>query len=167
MAQTLRRLRREYTLTITGEKKSGNYSVVELLKKNLKDLHEDLRGLPQGATKTDLRSLDTYSSTLIEPSTISHGDQHVRLLTACCLSEILRIYAPEAPYSSEQLVQVFDLFIQQFRQILTCDASSPWYAKLFTLIETIATVRISVLLADIDAEETILELFRACFDMIA
>jgi sister-chromatid-cohesion protein PDS5 len=126
-----------------------------------------MRGLPQGAAKTDLTSLNSYSEKLVHSSLLCHKDQHVRLLTACCLSEILRIYAPDAPYTTEQLVQIFDLFIQQFRTITTMDATSPWYAKVFILIETIATVRISVLLTDIDAEETILELFRACFDTIA
>lgn len=114
-----------------------------------------------------MKTLESYAENLVHSSILCHRDQHVRLLTACCLSEILRIYAPDAPYTTEQLVKIFDTFIQQFRNASVFDSASPWYAKVFTLVETIATVRISVLLTDIDAEETILELFRACFDTIA
>lgn len=31
---------------------------------------------------------------------LKHPDKDVRLLVACCLADIFRIYAPEAPYTS-------------------------------------------------------------------
>jgi sister chromatid cohesion protein PDS5 len=164
----LKKLKGTYAISIAEKgKPNTSHSIVESLKKNLKELHDDLRGLPQGANKTDLKALKSYAENLVHSSILCHGDQHIRLLTACCLSEILRVHAPDAPYTTEQLVKIFDTFIQQFRNASVFDSVSPWYAKVFTLIETIATVRISVLLTDIDAEETILELFRICFDAIA
>jgi sister chromatid cohesion protein PDS5 len=163
----LKRLKGSYNIGLAEKGKHvASNSALDSLKKNLKELHDELRGLPQGANKTDLKSLSGYSENLAHAPILGNRDPHVRLLAACCISEMLRIYAPDAPYSTEQLLQIFDTFIQQFRQAAAFEPTSPWYAKVFTLIETIATVRISVLLTDIDAEETLLELFRACFDAI-
>lgn len=33
---------------------------------------------------------------------IKHKDRAVRVLVACCIANILRLFAPDAPYSVEQ-----------------------------------------------------------------
>lgn len=37
---------------------------------------------------------------------LKHPDKDVRLLVACCLADIFRIYAPEAPYTSPDKLKV-------------------------------------------------------------
>jgi sister-chromatid-cohesion protein PDS5 len=44
----------------------------------------------------------------------------VKLLTSCCLVDVLRVYAPEAPYTPEQLKRVFSLITQQLRGLCAC-----------------------------------------------
>jgi sister-chromatid-cohesion protein PDS5 len=39
----------------------------------------------------------------------------VRLLVARCLSEVIRICAPDAPFDDETLKSVFSLFMQQLK----------------------------------------------------
>ena len=39
---------------------------------------------------------------------LKHPDKDVRLLVACCLADIFRIYAPEAPYTSPDKLKVGD-----------------------------------------------------------
>lgn len=41
---------------------------------------------------------------------LKHPDKDVRLLVACCLADIFRIYAPEAPYTSPDKLKVNNLF---------------------------------------------------------
>lgn len=40
---------------------------------------------------------------LIEPNLLKHEDEDVRLLVAKCLSDIMRIAAPDAPFSDDTL----------------------------------------------------------------
>jgi sister-chromatid-cohesion protein PDS5 len=37
---------------------------------------------------------------------LNHESKDVRLLVACCIADILRIYAPEAPYKDPETVKV-------------------------------------------------------------
>ena len=46
---------------------------------------------------------DDVAATLIASFLIGHKDKDVRVCLACCFADILRIYAPEAPYNEQQL----------------------------------------------------------------
>jgi sister-chromatid-cohesion protein PDS5 len=48
-------------------------------------------------------SLDEIAAALIQASILKHQKEEVRLLAALCLADIIRIYAPEAPYDATQL----------------------------------------------------------------
>ena len=52
---------------------------------------------------------------LIEPSLLKHEDEDVQLLVAKCVSDIMRIAAPDAPFSDETL-KVADLCILSFAE---------------------------------------------------
>lgn len=47
---------------------------------------------------------------------LKHPDKDVRLLVACCLADIFRIYAPEAPYTSpDKLKDIFMFITRQLK----------------------------------------------------
>ncbi|CAN0539669.1 unnamed protein product, partial [Scytosiphon promiscuus] len=46
-------------------------------------------------------------------------DRDVRLLVACCLVEVLRIYAPDAPYTEDQILATFSHIITELRGLCT------------------------------------------------
>ena len=52
----------------------------------------------EGATQ-----FDTVAASLGSHFILKHKDKEVRAYAACCLADILRIYAPDAPYDSDQL----------------------------------------------------------------
>ena len=37
---------------------------------------------------------------------LDHSNKDVRLLTACCIADVFRIFAPEAPYNNPDHVKV-------------------------------------------------------------
>jgi sister-chromatid-cohesion protein PDS5 len=43
---------------------------------------------------------------LAEDVFLNHASRDVKLLVACCIADILRIYAPEAPYKDTEQVKV-------------------------------------------------------------
>ena len=50
----------------------------------------------------DRTELINLADQLASPSLSKHKDRAVRILVACCIANILRLFAPDAPYSNEQ-----------------------------------------------------------------
>lgn len=72
----------------------------ELLKR-IKALHIELSGIDQDAVVTE--SIDAVAKELISHTLLLHKERGVRAYLACCLADVLRLYAPEAPYTEVQL----------------------------------------------------------------
>lgn len=51
----------------------------------------------------DVNSLTKVAKELASTNLITHKDRGVRAFTACCLVDILRICAPDAPFTPAQL----------------------------------------------------------------
>ncbi|KAA8900672.1 hypothetical protein TRICI_006173 [Trichomonascus ciferrii] len=70
------------------------FSLLETLSVELGHLEQE---------QTDLATLRTVSQELISSRLMKNKNAGIRTLTACCLMEVLRIHAPDAPYSIEML----------------------------------------------------------------
>ncbi|CCD26308.1 sister chromatid cohesion factor PDS5 NDAI_0H01340 [Naumovozyma dairenensis CBS 421] len=131
------------------------------LLENLASLHEELSTLPQD--KVDLRSLDGYQTDLCNKKLIKHKDAGIRAFTACCLSDILRLYAPDAPYTDTQLTDIFKLFLSQFEHLGELD--NGYIVQQTYLITKLLEYRSIVLLADLPTANKLLEnLFEIFYD---
>lgn len=64
-------------------------------------LHEELESLEQETI--EINSLDTTKKELISKSLLTHKDKSVKAYTACCVADVLRLYAPDAPYTDHEL----------------------------------------------------------------
>lgn len=74
--------------------------VAELLRR-LELLAAELRELDQEDTDRD--SLTKVSQELAHGHLLGHRDKGVRAWTACCVVDILRLCAPDAPFTGNQL----------------------------------------------------------------
>ena len=54
------------------------------------------------------------AQSLVSPFILKHRDKDVKAYAACCLADILRIFAPEAPYGEEQLKVIILYFFPFF-----------------------------------------------------
>ncbi|CAG8550122.1 669_t:CDS:2 [Racocetra fulgida] len=72
----------------------------ELLKR-LKNLFGEISKTDQEEIETD--SLKTVTRELIHNTLLSHKDKGVKAYVACCISDLLRLYAPDAPYTDKEL----------------------------------------------------------------
>lgn len=81
--------------------KAGKPITVGVLIKRLKTLHNELKTMPQD--EVDRESLARPAKELCNNQLIQHKDKGVKAYTACCLAEMLRIHAPDAPYTGNQL----------------------------------------------------------------
>ena len=74
--------------------------VADLLSR-LEKLFEELKDYEQDYVDRD--SLTPVATDLAHPNLLGHRDKGVRAYTSCCLVEIFRLCAPDAPYTEKQL----------------------------------------------------------------
>lgn len=67
----------------------------------LEKLSAELSDFDQGAV--DLDSIKDVAEKLAHRHLLQHKDSGVKAYTACCLVDILRLYVPDAPFTSDQL----------------------------------------------------------------
>ena len=85
----------------------------DILANELKRIFDELSLLAQDDIHAKAEAAD-YADQVILPSILKHKDKSIRILASCCVANILRIYAPEAPYNTQQL-DVNNLYIVLFR----------------------------------------------------
>ena len=71
------------------------------LQRRLETLFTELREMDQG--EVDKESLTKVAKELVGQNLIGHKDKGVRAFTACCLVDVLKICAPDAPFTPSQL----------------------------------------------------------------
>ncbi|KAL9665976.1 hypothetical protein QQ045_000297 [Rhodiola kirilowii] len=76
---------------------------------------------------------------LVISELLKHADIDVQVGVTACLTEISRIAAPDVPYCDELMKEVFRLTISAFEGL--SDNSSKSFAKLVSILETVARVR--------------------------
>jgi sister-chromatid-cohesion protein PDS5 len=81
--------------------KAGKAIPVATLIKRLTVLSKELSELEQ--EDVDRESLETPAKELATVALMQHRDDGVKAFTACCLADMLRLHAPDAPYTAQQL----------------------------------------------------------------
>ncbi|KAF8726601.1 hypothetical protein AX14_007667 [Amanita brunnescens Koide BX004] len=95
-----------------------------------------------------------------------HKDRGVKAYAACCLADVLRLYAPDAPYTQPELLDIFQFFFRQLTAGLK-GTDSPYYGQYFHLLESLSTVKSIVLVCDLpSADEVLSDTFRDFFALV-
>ncbi|KAF8907524.1 armadillo-type protein [Mucidula mucida] len=124
--------------------------------RKLKALHHNLTQLEQDTV--DTASLATVSRDVILPAILLHSDRGVKAYAACCLVDLLNLYAPEAPYEDHELVDIF--------KFLT-SPNDTYFPQYFHVLESLSTVKSVVLICDLpNADGLITTLFRDFFALV-
>lgn len=145
-----------------NEKLSGN--TTDALLKKLKALHTELAEMDQDLVDTN--SLNVVRKALVSTSIQHHKDQGVKAYAACCLADILRLYAPDAPYTQAELRDIFQFFFHQLSSGLR-SSESTYFNEYFHLLESLSTVKSVVLVCDLpNPDELMLHIFRAFFTLV-
>ncbi|KAI8912618.1 armadillo-type protein [Gorgonomyces haynaldii] len=133
------------------------------LSAKLKELRNKLSHLAQD--NVDKQSLESVRSQLIQSRMIQHKDKGIRILVACCCSDLLRLYAPDPPFDEREIKTLFTLFFKQLQGI--GDPKGPFFSDYYYLLDSICTVRSVTLLADMNCDQMIVDLFADFFEMIS
>ena len=92
----------------------------------LRDCVAYLRGLEQGAREARPAGLENVAQQLLEPALARSKHAAVRCLAAQAAVELLRIYAPDPPYDTEELKVRAPARGRQRRQTSAAPAAARW-----------------------------------------
>ncbi|KAJ7523458.1 hypothetical protein O6H91_18G050900 [Diphasiastrum complanatum] len=129
--------------------------------KLLKQLASLLPEVEQSSSASTIQALKPCMDALILPSILKHKDKDVRVLVATCLSEIMRIRAPDAPYNDDILQEIFQLIVSTFQGL--DEVASPAFARRVSILDTVAKVKTCVLMLDLECDDLIHEMFTIFF----
>lgn len=103
---------------------------------------------------------------LAEDQFLSHPSRDVQLLIACCIADVLRVYAPEAPYKdTEQVKTIFLFLITQLSGLK--DPKDAAFKRYFYLLENLAYVKSFNMCFDLeDCHEIFCALFHLMFKIV-
>ncbi len=146
------------------DKLIGKGLTTDALQKKLKQLHQELAEMDQ--EHVDVPSLNAIRKDLISTSILLHKDRGVKAYAACCLADLLRLYAPDAPYNQNELRDIFQFFFRQLSTGLK-GADSAYYNEYFHLLESLSTVKSVVLVCDLpNGDELMVDIFRDFFGLV-
>ncbi|XP_076936673.1 uncharacterized protein LOC143603892 [Bidens hawaiensis] len=124
----------------------------------LDKLEKLLLKVDQSPKKSMLEALRPSINALIRDSLLKHSDMDVKVSVASCISEITRITAPDAPYTDDQMRDVFQLIVSSFEDL--ADRSSRSFNKRASILETVSKVRSCVIMLDLECDELIVTMFE-------
>ncbi|CAK9438111.1 uncharacterized protein LODBEIA_P24230 [Lodderomyces beijingensis] len=131
------------------------------------ELHEKLSNL-EDAEVDDLDSLRPYALELIDKKLLNHTSVGVQAFVCCCIADILRLFAPNAPYSEEELSELFKAFIKQFSRIGSAKNDKPqFYPQYVYLLKRIAETKTFILMMDLPDSGSLIESFFQTFYGVA
>ncbi len=141
-------------------------SSTDALLKRVRQVRTELSEMDQDAV--DVNSLKDVCRELVTPALMLHKDKAVKAHVACCLADMLRLFAPNAPFTPAELRDIFQFFLHQ----LTMPAAGlskptgPQYAEYFYLLESLSNVKSVVLVCDLaNADELMSDYFKGFLEL--
>lgn len=97
---------------------------------------------------------------------LEHSSRDVRLLVACAIADVFRVYAPNAPYQHPSLIKrIFLFFIQQLKGLQ--DPKDPTFKRYFYLLENLAWVKSFNICIELEDSQFIFsQLFSLIFKIV-
>lgn len=148
-----------------GERLSKLPSSKDTLCKLLKQALALLSAMSQSIDISLQSAMEPLKTALGKSNLLKHKDKDVRLLVAACISEVMRIVAPDAPYDDDTLKDVFELIVASFKGLN--EKSSPHFERRVNILEAVANFRSAVVMLDIDCHHLIREMFHIFFTTVS
>ncbi|KAF3450964.1 hypothetical protein FNV43_RR07053 [Rhamnella rubrinervis] len=117
-----------------------------------------LSHVDQAPSKTMQEALLPSMKALISNELLRHSDMDVKVSVVSCITEIMRITAPDAPYNDDQMKEIFQLTVAAFEKL--SHVSGHCYTKAISILDTVAKIRSSVMMLDLECDALIVEMFQ-------
>ncbi|KAI1637170.1 armadillo-type protein [Biscogniauxia mediterranea] len=136
----------------------------ELLRR-LEKLSKELVDMDQETV--DKQSLNGVAKDLASHNLLSHKEGGVKAFVASCLVDILKLCAPEAPFTPKQLKDIFTLFVKVILPALW-DPTNAYNTQHKYVLTSLSEVKSILLINEVtNSEDLLLQLFSSFFDGIS
>nr|POF19526.1 sister chromatid cohesion protein pds5 [Quercus suber] len=88
----------------------------------------------------------------------------VKVSVVSCFIEIRRITVPDAPYKDEQMKEIFQLIVVAFENMSHVSICS--YKKVVSILDTIAKVKLCLVMLDLECDALVVEMFQSFLKII-
>ncbi|KAF1847564.1 uncharacterized protein K460DRAFT_392893 [Cucurbitaria berberidis CBS 394.84] len=131
----------------------------------LKALLDELRTISQEEAHRD--SLMPVAQELAHQSLLQHKDNGVRAWTICCIVDMLKLFAPDAPYPGSKLKEIFSVIILKMMPLLS-DPSHPYNSQHMYVLRSLSEWKSILLINEIPGSDQLTSaLFTTCFDVLS
>ncbi|PON80970.1 Tudor domain containing protein [Trema orientale] len=110
------------------------------------------------------RALLPTMEALISNELLRHSNMDVKVSVVSCITQVMRITAPECPYDDECMKEIFQLTLAAFEKLSL--RSGRCYTKAGCILDVFAKIRSSMMMLDLDCHELVLEMFQIFLDHI-
>ena len=102
---------------------------------------------------------------LITNKLLRHAEMDdVKVSVISCIIKITRITAPDAPYKDEQMKAIFQLIVAAFENMP--HVSTRFYKRVVSIIDTIAKVKLCLVMLDLECDALVVEMFQSFLKII-
>ena len=101
---------------------------------------------------------------LITNKLLQHAKMDVKVSVLSCIIEITRISEPNAPYKDKQMKEIFQLIFAAFENM--SHVSTLFYKKVVSILDTIAKVRLCLVMLDLECDALVVEMFQSFLEII-
>ncbi|XP_073302400.1 sister chromatid cohesion protein PDS5 homolog C-like isoform X2 [Primulina huaijiensis] len=101
---------------------------------------------------------------LITDEILHHADVNIQIAVACCFTELTRISAPEYTYKDPYMKELFQLCVIVLKHLSSDSGRN--YDRALRMLETIAKLKSSAIILDIDGDKLIVQMFKIFFSGI-
>lgn len=141
--------------------------VTELINR-LSSLGHELQGMIQEEISEEiLAALPPIGKELSDTQLVAHKDKGVKAWVAWCAIDLLRLCAPNPPFSQKQLKSIFEMIVK-FMFPLLSDPSHAYYQQCLYVLKSLAEVKSIVLITDLPGSEALTsQIFLSFFDTLS
>ena len=101
---------------------------------------------------------------LITNKLLRHAEMDVKVSVVPCIIEIIRITTPDSPYKGEQMQEIFQLIMAAFENMSHVSTHS--YKKVVSILDTIAKVKLCLVMLDLKCDALVVEMFQSFIKII-
>ena len=148
--------------------RAGRPIAIAELMRRLQSLGNELQSLDQDeGDDTFKESFVKVAKELADPQLLAHKDRGVRAWTARCIVDLLRLCAPNAPFTEKQLKAIFEMIIRSILPALG-DPSNAYNPQHMYVLESLATVKSILLVTDQSGSDSLVKsIFATFFDILS
>ncbi|GJZ30067.1 phospholipase-like protein [Tanacetum coccineum] len=89
---------------------------------------------------------------------VKHPDVNVKISVVCCICEIIRIMAPNVPFSRENMKEFFEVLVTSFEK--QSSAAGGYRGKMTNVLKIFRKARLPVMMLDVHVEGLVDRLFK-------